>query len=160
MKKFYKLILVLIFIGSSIYIISVVMNKSGDEDPIQVHTINVPSAEPNASESESDETDGTDTTEGETAVEAYPSTENSVEIITTEKGSEPVEQGTTAVAQVDDGFVPNEGYNYVSGEVHAITEPAVINVLVNKLNQLPSDYVPADLVVPDVRFSLDRKSVV
>ncbi|MEO3943907.1 D-alanyl-D-alanine carboxypeptidase family protein [Gorillibacterium sp. CAU 1737] len=43
------------------------------------------------------------------------------------------------------------------GAVTTIAKPAEIAVWVNKTRKLPADYVPTDLVVPNVRFSFSEK---
>jgi len=44
------------------------------------------------------------------------------------------------------------------GEIAVVTNPASVHVLVNKKRNLPSDYIPEDLVVPDVPFSFSGDS--
>jgi len=44
------------------------------------------------------------------------------------------------------------------GELAVVTNPASVYVLVNKKRNLPSDYIPDDLVVPDVPFSFSGDS--
>lgn len=44
------------------------------------------------------------------------------------------------------------------GEIAVVTNPASVYVLVNKKRNLPSDYIPDDLVVPDVPFSFSGDS--
>lgn len=43
------------------------------------------------------------------------------------------------------------GYNFERNYIGQITDPNSIYVMANKMNQLPEDYVPVGLVIPDVR---------
>lgn len=55
------------------------------------------------------------------------------------------------------GNLPSETVETV-GSIAVVTNPASVHVLVNKERNLPSDYVPDDLVVPDVPFSFSGDS--
>lgn len=55
------------------------------------------------------------------------------------------------------GNLPSETIE-MNGEIAVVTNPASVQVLVNKKRNLPSDYVPDDLVVPDVPFSFSGDS--
>lgn len=55
------------------------------------------------------------------------------------------------------GNLPGETIR-TDGSVAVVTNPASIYVLVNKERNLPADYVPDDLVVPDVPFSFSGDS--
>lgn len=55
-----------------------------------------------------------------------------------------------------DSIFPKQ-YNYDNEIIKEIEKPSTLYVLCNKLNQLPSSYVPEDLVEPDVRFSFDHE---
>lgn len=46
-------------------------------------------------------------------------------------------------------------YSYVEGEVLEVEDPGSIYALSNKMNALPADYIPENLVIPDVKFSFD-----
>ncbi len=54
-------------------------------------------------------------------------------------------------------------YNYTYGEIGYVEEADSIYVLSNKLNHLPADYVPNDLVEPDIPFyfseALEKKKL-
>ncbi len=41
--------------------------------------------------------------------------------------------------------------NYTKDQIGIVTDPASLYVLCNKLNRLPADYVPVNLVIPDIR---------
>lgn len=55
------------------------------------------------------------------------------------------------------GNLPGETVQVVDS-IAVVTNPASVHVLVNKERNLPSDYVPDDLVVPDVPFSFSGDS--
>ncbi len=44
-------------------------------------------------------------------------------------------------------------YNTLTGSIGLVSDPSSLYVLCNKLNKLPADYVPEDLIEPDVPFS-------
>lgn len=44
-------------------------------------------------------------------------------------------------------------YNHTLKQIGKVTEPDHLFVLVNKLNQLPESYIPADLREPEIRFT-------
>jgi LAS superfamily LD-carboxypeptidase LdcB len=46
-------------------------------------------------------------------------------------------------------------YNFTDGITEILTNPESLYVLANKKNELPSDYVPEDLIVPDVLFTFE-----
>jgi D-alanyl-D-alanine carboxypeptidase len=52
---------------------------------------------------------------------------------------------------------PGVDYSYDASAVEVVAEPAAIEVLVNKINALPKDYAPSDLVEPDVPFIFSEK---
>lgn len=62
------------------------------------------------------------------------------------------EPGPDPAAEEPEAPAPGEG----EGEVRLVTNPDAIDVLVNKKNALPADYVPPDLVEPNVRFISDE----
>lgn len=47
--------------------------------------------------------------------------------------------------------------NQDSDSLPVVAEPDAVTVLVNKQNRLPENYIPDDLVYPDVRFIFDEK---
>lgn len=48
-------------------------------------------------------------------------------------------------------------YNYENNNIGEVAQPDSLYVLANKLNHLPSDYVPEVLVEPNILFSFDSK---
>lgn len=52
-------------------------------------------------------------------------------------------------------IVGDEVYNFSDNEVTTVKNPSSIYVLVNKKNELDPNYVPDDLVIPNVRFSFE-----
>ena len=86
--------------------------------------------------------------------EAQTTTEN-LPIESTEATTEATSEQTTSVVKnpVETSLILAEVYNYDKNQVRTIEQPSAMNVLVNKLNQLPQEYVPEDLVVPNVKFS-------
>ncbi|MBM7560868.1 D-alanyl-D-alanine carboxypeptidase [Fusibacter tunisiensis] len=78
----------------------------------------------------------------------------------TEPSSEPTDEteATEVKSELDlwAELIRPDQFNYDPDVIGAIEDPASIYVLANKLNQLPEDYVPEDLVEPDVRFSFDE----
>ncbi len=49
-----------------------------------------------------------------------------------------------------------DDYNYNPEIILEVSNPESLYVLCNKLNHLPSDYVPSGLIEPEVRFSFDH----
>ncbi|PKM94311.1 MAG: peptidase M15 [Firmicutes bacterium HGW-Firmicutes-1] len=52
-------------------------------------------------------------------------------------------------------FVGEEVYNFDAGQILQVENQDSLHVLVNKKNELDSNYEPNDLVVPEVKFSFD-----
>lgn len=44
------------------------------------------------------------------------------------------------------------------GSIQVVSDPDVIPVLVNKVNKLPNDYQPSDLIYPDIPFTFEQKA--
>ena len=99
-----------------------------------------------------------------TAEETYVSTE-STQTKTSEEPSTEVDTEIETEANDTDyeivsvlPIIPVEIYNYQMDEVKLIETPSILNVLVNKLNELPESYVPENLVIPNIRFSFSGEN--
>ena len=146
-----RAIIVWMLILIIVAVVVVVKMIQHDKNETQtVHYINVETSEQETTETITNNAQA-ETTE-KTVLETTENTTNE----TTENQSTQVttEPSTSAVkTPSDESFVLVEEYNYDQNQVGSINHPSSLTVLVNKLNQLPQEYVPEDLVIPNVKFS-------
>ncbi len=76
-----------------------------------------------------------------------------------ESTQEPTVELTSELAGLDLEGIKNLArqaiYNFEDGTVLTVEKPELLLALVNKKNDLPSDYVPSDLAVPEVPFPFE-----
>lgn len=80
-------------------------------------------------------------------------TSHIISVATPESETYETQTAATESQNLDDTNNYDDTYNYDEENVVTIRNPAEIKVLVNKYNQLPEDYAPEGLVIPDVKFS-------
>lgn len=143
------IVMTLILLIAAVVVVLKMTLLNNKEDKTE-HYITVETSEPVTTESMTNgvQTETTENTTLETTENAaMETTESQTAQVTTEPSSSTVKKPS------DTTFTLEEVYNYDKNQVGTISHPSSMTVLVNKLNQLPQEYIPEDLVVPNVKFS-------
>lgn len=77
---------------------------------------------------------------------------------TSDSNKEINNNGSDNVIYAFRNMIKNIDYNLTNSEIKEVKNADSIYVLVNKHNSLPSNYIPSDLVIPNIKFSFSGEN--